>query len=39
MKRVEVDSFDSNVIYVTMEDFYIWQKLVSSVKKLLAAME
>jgi hypothetical protein len=35
-KKAEVNSFDRSVILMTMEDFCGRQKLVSSVKKLLA---
>lgn len=37
-KKAEVDSFDRRVILTTMEDFYRRQKLLSSVKKLLAVI-
>jgi hypothetical protein len=36
-KKAEIDSFDRNVIRMTTEDFYIRQKIVSSVRKLLVA--
>lgn len=37
-KKAEVDSFDRRVILITMEDFHRRQKLLSSMKKLLAVI-
>jgi hypothetical protein len=38
-KKAEIDSFDRNVIHMTMEDFYIRQKIVPSMRKLLVAIK
>jgi hypothetical protein len=38
-EKAEIDSFDKNVICMTMEDFYIRQKIVPSVRKLLVALK
>jgi hypothetical protein len=38
-KKVEIESFDRNVIRMKMEDFHIRQKIVPSVRKLLVAMK
>jgi hypothetical protein len=38
-KKAKFDSFDRNVIRMTMEDFYIRQKIVPSVRKLLIAIK
>jgi hypothetical protein len=38
-KKAEIDSFDRNLICMTMEDFYIRQKIVPSVRKLLVAIK
>jgi hypothetical protein len=37
--KAEIDSFDRNVIRMTMEDFYIRQVIVPSVGKLLVALK
>jgi hypothetical protein len=38
-KKAKIASLDRNVIRMTVEDFYIWQKIVPSVRKLLAALK
>jgi hypothetical protein len=38
-KKAEIGSFDRNVICMTMEDFYIGQKIVPSVRTLLVAIK
>jgi hypothetical protein len=37
-KKAEIDSFDRNVIPMTMEEFYIKQKILSSARKLFVAL-
>jgi hypothetical protein len=37
--KAEIDSFDRNVICMTMEDICIWQKIALSVKKVLVAIK
>jgi hypothetical protein len=36
-KKTKIDSFDRNIICMTMEDFYIGQKIVASARKLIVA--
>jgi hypothetical protein len=38
-KKAEIGSFDRNVIRMTVEDFYIWQKIVPSMRALLVAIK
>jgi hypothetical protein len=38
-EKAEIDSFDTNAFRMTMENFYIRQKIVRSVRKLLVEIE
>jgi hypothetical protein len=37
--EAEVDSFDRNVMCVTMDHIYVWQKIAPGVKEVLAAVK
>jgi hypothetical protein len=37
--KAEIDSYHRNVIRLTVEDFYIWQKIVHSVREFILAIK
>jgi hypothetical protein len=38
-KKAEIERFDTSIIHLTMEDFYIRQKIVPSVRKFYVAVK